>query len=140
AMQAALPDDAVVKQILLAGRSPEDAAKQLIAGTKLDDVAYRRQLYAGGPTAIAASSDSLVALMRYIDPAARAIRKRFDDEVDAVIARNAAIINRFRYQRFGANTPPDATFSLRLSYGTVKGYTEDGRGIAPKSAKLPAFT
>src|SRR2546430_1187924 len=56
AMQAALPDDAVIKQIL-AGRSPEEAAKQLIAGTKLDDVAFRRQLYAGGPPAIAASND-----------------------------------------------------------------------------------
>src|SRR5438874_1557060 len=139
AMQAALPDDAVVKQIL-AGRSPEETAKQLIAGTKLDDVAFRRQLYAGGAAAIAASNDSLIALRRDIDPAARTIRKRFDDEVDAVIARNAAVLNRFRYQRFGASTAPDATFSVRLSYGTVKGYIEDGRGIAPKSAKLPAFT
>src|SRR5438874_1558136 len=139
AMQAALPDDAVVKQIL-ASRSVEDAAKQLIAGTKLDDVAFRRQLYAGGAAAIAASNDSLIALRRDIDPAARTIRKRFDDEVDAVIARNAAVLNRFRYQRFGASTAPDATFSVRLSYGTVKGYTEDGHGIAPKSSTLPAFT
>src|SRR5207244_9524431 len=94
----------------------------------------------GGPAAIAVSNDSLIAPMRDLDPEARAIRKRFDDEVDAVIARNAAVINRFRYQRFGASAPPDATFSLRLSYGTVKGYTEDGRGIAPKSTRIPALT
>jgi hypothetical protein len=139
AMQAALPDEPIVKQIL-ASRSAEQAAKELIAGTRLDDVAFRRQLYAGGAAAIAASKDSLIVLMRDIDAAARVIRKRFDDEVDAVVERNGAVINRFRYQRFGPSTPPDATFSLRLSYGTVKGYVEDGRGIAPKGAKLPAFT
>ena len=132
-MQEALgPEDAAVKASL-GGKSPADAAKALIAGTKLEDVALRQHLYEGGKAAVDASTDPLIALMRKVDPEARAIRKRFDDEVDAVVRRDGATIARARFAQTGFTQPPDATFTLRLSYGTVKGYEENGK-------KIPYFT
>jgi hypothetical protein len=132
-MQEALgPDDAAVKASL-SGKSPEEAAKALISGTKLEDVAVRKRLYEGGKAAVDASTDPLIVLMRNVDPEARAVRKRFDDEVDAAVRRDGATIARARFAQTGFTQPPDATFTLRLSYGTVKGYEENGK-------KIPYFT
>jgi hypothetical protein len=132
-MQEALgPDDAAVKASL-SGKSPEEAAKALISGTKLEDVAVRKRLYEGGKAAVDASTDPLIVLMRNVDPGARAVRKRFDDEVDAAVRRDGATIARARFAQTGFTQPPDATFTLRLSYGTVKGYEENGK-------KIPYFT
>lgn len=132
-MQEALgAEDAAVKAALN-GKSPEAAAKAVIAGTKLDDATVRKQLYAGGNAAVDASTDPLIVLMRNVDPEARAVRKRFDDEVDAVVRRDGATIARARFAQTGFTQPPDATFTLRLSYGTVKGYEENGK-------KIPYFT
>jgi len=125
-------DDPAVKTSLI-GKSPEAAAQTLMSGTKLDDVAVRKQLYAGGKAALDASTDPLIVLMRNIDPEARAVRKRFDDEVDAVVRRDGATIARARFAQNGFTQPPDATFTLRLSYGTVKGYEENGK-------KIPYYT
>jgi Peptidase S46 len=128
-MQKALgPEDPAVKASLN-GKSPEEAAKALIGGSKLDDIAVRKQLYEGGKAAVDASTDPLIVLMRSLDPEARAMRKRFDDQVDAVVRRDGAIIARARFEQSGFTQPPDATFTLRLSYGTVKGYEENGKKI-----------
>jgi hypothetical protein len=121
-------DNSVVKKVLN-GKSPEEVAKDLIANTKLDDVAVRKQLYEGGPAAVQASTDPLIALMRDIDPDAREIRKQYDDKVDAMERRAGAAIARARFERTGYNQPPDATFTLRLSYGAVKGYQDKGKQI-----------
>jgi hypothetical protein len=126
------PEDPAVKASLN-GKPPEEAAKALIGDTKLDDVAVRKRLYAGGKAAVDASTDPLIVLMRNVDPEARAVRKRFDDEVDAVVRRDGATIARARFAQTGFTQPPDATFTLRLSYGTVKGYEENGK-------KIPYFT
>jgi len=126
------PEDPAVK-VALSGKSPEEAAKALIAGTRLEDVAVRKQLYEGGKAAMDASTDPLIVLMRNVDPEARAVRKRFDNEVDVVVQRDGATIARARFAQTGFTQPPDATFTLRLSYGTVKGYEENGR-------KIPYFT
>jgi hypothetical protein len=126
------PEDAAVKTALN-GKSPDEAAKALIASAKLDDVAVRKQLYEGGKAAVDASMDPLIVLMRNVDPEARSVRKRFDDEVDAVVRRDGATIARARFAQTGFTQPPDATFTLRLSYGTVKGYEENGK-------KIPYFT
>jgi hypothetical protein len=126
------PDDAAV-EAALDGKTPEEAAKAFIAGTKLDDAAVRKQLYQGGKAAIDASTDPLIVLMRNVDPEAREVRKRFDDEVDAVVRRDGATIARARFAQTGFTQAPDATFTLRLSYGTVKGYEENGK-------KIPYFT
>jgi hypothetical protein len=106
-------DPAVVAA--LGGKLPEEAAKALIAGTKLEDVAVRKQLYEGGKAAVDASTDPLIVLMRSVDPEARAVRKRFDDEVDSVVRRDGASIARARFAQSGFTQPPDATFTLRLS-------------------------
>ena len=121
-------DDPAVKAALQ-GKSPAEAAKALIAGTKLEDVAVRKQLYEGGKLAIDASTDPLIVLMRTVDPEAREARKRFDDEVDAVVRRDGATIVRARFAQTGFTQPPDATFTLRLSYGPVKGYEEGGKKV-----------
>ncbi len=136
--QKKLPNDAALKAALN-GRSPAEAAKQLIANTKLNDPATRKQLYQGGEAAIKASSDQLIVLMRAIDPEARDLRKQYDDKIDAVERVQGANIAKIQFAQQGLNTPPDATFTLRLSYGAVRGYTEDGRGIVPAGTKLPSF-
>jgi len=125
-------EDAAVKAVL-GGKSPDEVAKAVIDGTKLDDPAVRKQLYEGGKAAVEASSDPMIVLMRNVDPAARSFRKRYDDEVDAVERRDGAAIAQARFEQSGFNQPPDATFTLRLSYGAVKGYDENGK-------KIPYFT
>jgi len=128
-MQAVLgADDPIVKKALN-GKSPAEVAKEAIASTKLDDVAFRKQLYEGGTAAVEASKDPMILLMRSIDPEARAVRKEYDDNVDAVEKRDGAAIARARFAESGFNQPPDATFTLRLSYGQVKGYTENGKQV-----------
>ena len=133
-------DHPVVKQVL-GGKTPAEVAKDAIANTKLDDVAVRKQLYEGGAAAVDASSDPLIALMRAIDAEARKVRKQFDDQVDAVVRRNGGLLSKAKFAAVGTDTYPDATFTLRLSYGDVRGFVEDGQGsIAPKGAKVPYFT
>jgi hypothetical protein len=128
-MHEALGQDNPDVQKVLDGKSPEEAAKYLIENTKLDDVSVRKQLYEGGTAAIQASSDPLIVVMRAIDPGARAVRKQYDDQVDAVERQDGAQIARAKFEKTGFTEPPDATFTLRLSYGPVKGYEENGKHI-----------
>ncbi len=132
-MQEAVGAEDPAMKAALGGKSPEKAAQALIGSTKLEDVAVRKQLYAGGKAAVEASTDPLIILMRNEDAEARGVRKRFDDEVDAVVRRDGATIARARFAETGFTQPPDATFTLRLSYGPVKGYEENGK-------KIPYFT
>jgi hypothetical protein len=111
---------------ILGGRTPEQVAREAVAGTKLEDVAVRRSLVAGGPAAVAASTDPMIALARKIDPPSREARKFYEDEVDAVQKRAGERIAQARWQAFGKTLHPDATFTLRLSFGTVKGYPAEG--------------
>jgi hypothetical protein len=138
-LQRHLGSDPVVAQVLK-GQTPAQVAKAVIEGTKLEDVAVRKQLYEGGEAAVSASTDPLIVLMRTIDPEARKDRTQYDDKVEAVERREGARLSKIRFAEFGTDTYPDATFTLRLSYGAVKGYVEDGRGIAPAGTKLPYFT
>ena len=128
-LQQALGNDDPAVKVALNGKTPAEAAKELIAGTKLDDVAIRKQLYEGGKAAIDASTDPLIVLMRNVDGEARAARKRFEDEVDAVERRDGASIVHALFEKSGYSLPPDAGFTLRLSYGPVKGYEENGKAI-----------
>jgi hypothetical protein len=123
-----LPTDETVAKVLN-GRTPPEAAGDLITGSQLNDPAVRKQLYQGGMRAIQSSTDPLIMLMREIDPVARELRQRYDDEVDAVVRTNGAKVAKARFAKSGFNEPPDATFTLRLSYGAVKGYTENGKQI-----------
>ena len=128
-MQGALGKDNPDVQKVLQGKTPADAAKDFIDNTKLRDVAVRKQLYEGGQAAIDASTDPLIVAMRAIDPTARAVRKEFEDQVDSVVRRDGTLIAKARFAQSGFAQPPDATFTLRLSYGEVKGYKEDGKAI-----------
>jgi hypothetical protein len=128
-MQDALGKDNPDVQNVLNGKTPANAAKDMIADTKLDDVAVRKQLYEGGQAAIDASNDPLIVAMKAVDPHARAARKVFDDKVDSVVRRDGTLIAKARFAQSGFTQPPDATFTLRLSYGTAKGYQENGKDI-----------
>ena len=132
-------DNAVVKQVL-GGKNPEEAAKALIDGTSLNDIAVRKQLWDGGEAAVQASKDPLIELMRNVEPAARDIRKQYDDQVDSVERNQGALLAKIRLAQGGLSQPPDATFTLRLSYGAIRGYTEDGRGTVPAGTKLAPWT
>jgi Peptidase S46 len=115
----------------LKGKTPEARAAELIDGSKLQDVDYRRQLAAGGRKAIADSHDPFIELARSLDPKARAVRKRYETEVVAVERANYAKIARALFAEQGTKLYPDATFTLRLSYGAVKGYREKGKFVPP---------
>jgi Peptidase S46 len=123
-------DHSLVKQILN-GKTPEVRAAELIAGTRLKDPAFRKDLAAGGSKAIQASTDPMIVLASLIDPKARELRKRYENEVTGVERANYSKIARARFETEGTKLYPDATFTLRLSYGAVKGYMENGKKVAP---------
>jgi hypothetical protein len=127
-------------QKILGGRTPAEAAQYYLTNTKLDDVNLRKQLWEGGAKAIAASDDPLVLLMREIEPDVFAFRKRYDDEVQSAERSAGATLAKIHFAQGGTDTYPDATFTLRLSYGKVQGYTENGEGTVPAGTKLPFFT
>ena len=122
-------DHPLVKQVL-DGKTPEARANELIDGTKLKDPAVRKQL-AADPRATESSTDPMIVLARLIDPKARELRKRYESEVTGVERANYAKIARARFEAEGTKLYPDATFTLRLSYGAVKSYMENGKKIAP---------
>jgi hypothetical protein len=125
------PEDPLVKQIL-AGKSPRERAYELVTGTKLKDVAVRRQLYEGGAAALKDYSDPMIALASLVDPAARKLRRVFDESGETEQEAYGQIA-RARVALKGNEIYPDATGTLRLSFGDVSGYEEDGKTI-------PAFT
>jgi hypothetical protein len=124
------PDDQIVRQ-LLSKESPETLATKLISETKLADASVRKSLWEGGTQAIQASTDPMIVLARSIDAEARALRKVYEDEIQAPVTAGQERIARARFAAFGTETYPDATFTLRLSYGAVKGWNEKGENIVP---------
>ena len=120
----------LVKRILK-GKTPEARAAELIDGTKLKDVAYRKQVATAGIRMTNSGDDPLIELARDIDKDARAVRKRYEEEVVAVERGDYAKIARALFEQQGTKLYPDATFTLRLSYGAVKGYQENGKFVPP---------
>ncbi|HEU4835200.1 MAG TPA: S46 family peptidase [Pyrinomonadaceae bacterium] len=123
-------DNELVKQVL-AGKTPEARADEMIASTKLGDVAVRKELAAGGKAAIDASTDPMIVVARMIDAKAREVRKRYESEVTGVERSNYAKIARALFETEGTKLYPDATFTPRLSYGAVEGYMENGKKVPP---------
>ena len=124
------PDYPLVRS-LLAEHSPDTLAASLIDGTKLADPAVRKQLWEGGQAAIDASTDPMIRIARLVDPDARALRKQYEDEVEAVVDASQEKIAAARFAALGTSVYPDATFTLRLNYGTVQGWDEAGTPVAP---------
>ena len=131
-------DNPIVKKIL-AGKGPAARAAELLTGTKLIDVAERKRLATGGKAAIAASNDPLIKLAAQVDPEARAVRKKFEEQVTEVERQAYAQIARALFEIEGPSRYPDATFTLRLSFGTVKGYQENGQSIPAVTTMGGAF-
>ncbi|MBD3833194.1 MAG: S46 family peptidase [Brevundimonas sp.] len=124
-------DNANVKAML--GReNPEGIAAKLVE-TKLIDPAFRAEALAMTPEQLAASGDPMIAFVLANDDAAQAVRTQWDAGVNGPTARAAEKVAQARFAVYGDNLYPDATFSLRLSYGQVKGWTY--RGVT-----VPAFT
>ena len=130
-MRDTLGADHPAVTVALAGKSPADRAAELVGGTRLGEPAVRKALFAGGAAAIKASDDPFIEIARAIEPQARALRTRYDNEVIAVERDAYAKIAQALFATQGDAAYPDGTFTLRLSYGVIKGYEEEGKTIAP---------
>ena len=109
----------------LAGATPAEVARQVVTGTKLTDVAVRKSLFEGGADAITKSDDPLIALARRIEPVYRELRAWNEENILSVDASAGQRIAKARFAAYGKTVSPDATFTLRLSYGRALGYSED---------------
>jgi hypothetical protein len=131
--QAALgPDNEYVKTVL-GGRAPADVARELISGTRIGDPAVRKQLLEGGRKAVDASTDPLIVLARKLDPLVREQQHWMEANVDGPLQAAGEKIGQARFAVYGKSVSPDATFTLRLSYGTVKGYPMNGTLAPPRT-------
>ena len=134
------PDSDLVKKVL-AGKSPRERAYELISGTKVRDPKVREKIWEGIETAAkagqvydtAALNDPMIELARVVDPASRAVRKRFETEVEEPKRQAYSALAKAKFAMDGDKVYPDATFTLRLAFGKVEGYKEDGKDV-------PAFT
>ncbi|HYR23694.1 MAG TPA: S46 family peptidase [Chthoniobacterales bacterium] len=122
----------LVQKTVLGDKSPHDRAFELIKGTQVRDVAIRKKLYAGGKAALEAAHDPMIDLARTIDSTARTAKKALETQ-EEIKQQAYAEIAKARFAIEGTSNYPDATFTLRLSYGTVRGYEENGKPV-------PAFT
>ncbi len=122
-----------VLQKALAGKGPVARAVELVNGTKLKDVEERKRIAAGGWKGIESSTDSMIVLARDIDERARLVRKELETSVEEPERQAYGEIAKLRFAKFGTSVYPDATFTLRLAFGTVKGI-DDG------DTKIPAWT
>ncbi len=125
-------EDNRLVQKVLAGKSPHARAVELVSGTKLKDVAVRKDLYGKDAAALQAAHDPMLDLARLIDGPAKESRKIYDAQ-EEIKKQAYAEIAKARFAIEGTGSFPDATFTLRLSYGTVRGYEQDGK-------QIPAFT
>ncbi|HEV2965922.1 MAG TPA: S46 family peptidase [Chthoniobacterales bacterium] len=119
-------------KMVLGDKSPVKRASELVKGTQLKDVAFRKKLYQGGKTALDAVHDPMIDIARAIDAPARQAKKVFETQ-EEIKQQAYAEIAKARFATEGTSNYPDATFTLRLSYGTVRGYEENGK-------QIPAFT
>jgi hypothetical protein len=124
------PDHPIVKAVL-GSASPDDRARALVQGSTLADPAVRMRLFEGGQAAVAASTDPMIALARAVDAESRRLRTIFETEVDGPQRRAQQAIADARFKAYGARVYPDATFTLRLTYGSVDGWVESGTKVPP---------
>jgi len=126
------PNDPFIKAVL-DGRKPADVAAQVIRGSKMADPAFRKSLVEGGEAGVAASTDPLIALARKVDPFFRETRKMYEESVESVFESAGEKIAKARFAIYGKSIYPDATFTLRLTYGKVQGYPMNGTKAPSKT-------
>ena len=134
AEMAAAGDDEVLKRLaaaVLDGRSPRQRAAELVEGTRLVDVTFRRRLAEGGAEALAACDDPMIRLARLVDRPARSVRKVYEQRIEEPLRQAHGKLAEARFALGGEDVYPDATFTLRLAFGTVAGYREAGRDVPP---------
>jgi hypothetical protein len=131
-------DHPLVKQVL-GGKSPRERASELVTGSKLQDVALRRKLFDGGDAAVKASSDPMLKLAALVDGAARAVRRTYEETADEPLKQAYSKIAQARFAVYGSTVYPDATFTLRLAFGQVKGYNEDGKPVPAMTTIAGAY-
>ena len=124
AQQALGPDDPFIRAALQ-GSTPAAVAKSVISSTRLADVSVRKALFEGGAEAIKKSDDPLIVLARRVEPVIRELRAWNEDKIQSVETAAGQKIAEAQFAVLGRNISPDATFSLRISYGRVLGYEED---------------
>jgi hypothetical protein len=126
------PDDPYVKSVL-GGRTAAEVAEEAMSGTKIADPTFRKSLVEGGEAAVAASTDPLIVLARKVDPFVRESQKWYEDKVESAEVAAGEKIGKARFAAFGKSAYPDATFTLRLTYGSVKGYAMNGTQAPTKT-------
>jgi hypothetical protein len=126
------PGDPFIKAVL-AGRPADAVANQAMSATKLTEGSFRKALVEGGEAAVQASSDPLIVLARAVDPWRRQMIKAYEDQVESVETSAGEKIGQARFAAYGKSLYPDATFTLRLSYGAVKGYPMNGTQAPTKT-------
>src|SRR5207244_2104983 len=131
-------NDPLVKKVL-ASKDPAARAAELIHGTKMSSGAERRRVYEAGASAIASSTDTMIELARDLDEDSRALRLAFEAQVLEPETQALTEINRARFALMGTSDYPDATGTLRLAYGVVKGYEQDGAAISSWTTLAGAF-
>lgn len=124
------PDDPDAK-LMLGKDSPEELSRRLVTGTRLADPAYRKALWAGGNAAIRASKDPMIVFARRLDPRRRQLEDQFDERYQGPVTAAQAKLADARFAAYGDTLYPDATFTLRISYGKIAGWTERGRQVTP---------
>jgi hypothetical protein len=123
------PND-VYMQAILQGGDVDKTVDAMVDGTKLGDPAFRKSLLDGGEAAVSASNDPMIVAARRADPVWRANYVFFRDKISSVFDAAGEKLGKARFAAYGKSAYPDATFTLRLSYGTVDGYPYNGT-IAP---------
>jgi len=134
-LRESLTADAPQTKLYLGRESPEALSRRL-ATSRLGDPALRKQLWDGGLAAVRASDDPLIVYVLATDEAARAVRKAYETRVSGPSDRAAARIAHARFAVYGTSQYPDATFSLRLSYGKITGWTQPGGEVVAPFTKI----
>lgn len=123
-----LGPDHPITRLVLGRDSPEDLARALVRGTRLADAGLRKRLWEEGTSG---AGDPMIEVARRLDAAARAVRTTYEDDVEAIEDRESEVLAQARFRVAAADTYPDATFTLRITYGTVAGYREGAREVSP---------
>ena len=131
-------DHPFVKKVL-GKESPRKLATRVVSGSQLRDPKLRKELFDGGKKALEASQDPMIRLAALVDPEARVVRKNYEENIESVIRKNGELVAKAKFEVYGTGIYPDATSSLRLSYGSVKGYLEDGKKVAPITTMAGAY-
>lgn len=124
---------------IFGGKSPEEIARDVVKGTKLKDVAFRKTLFEGGQKAIDESKDPMILFAKLVDTEARPVRKKYEDEIESIVKKQSERIAQAAFAVYGTSNYPDATFTLRISYGQIQGYPENGVQVKPLTTIAGAF-